>query len=237
MKTYPVNLVELGKQRCLVIGGGEVATGKVLGLIEAEARPVVISPDITPELAALAAEGRIEHQPRPFVPSDVAGAFLVIAATDNPELNRQIWAAACRQGALVNVVDAPQLCHFHAPSVIRQGDFVVSIATGGAAPALAARIRRELAARFGPAYGVLADWCAVIRPAVKQAFPDPEERKRRWQALVDSPALDLLADGRFPEARAWVTEVMGTAVAATLPPVEDAPDENRPGSSPWPDCR
>ncbi len=225
MKTYPVNLVGLEKKRCLVIGGGEVASGKVLGLIEAGARPVVISPAVTPELAALAAEGRIEYRARPFDPQDVAGAFLVIAATDDPALNRQVWEAGCRQGALVNVVDAPPLCHFFASALVRRGDFVVSIASGGAAPALAARVRRELEVHFGPAYGVLADWCAAIRPAVKQAFSDPDERKRRWVALVDSPLLALLADGRLPEARAWVADAMGTAVANSLP-VGDLPHED-----------
>ena len=217
MKTYPVNLVGLEKKRCLVIGGGAVAGGKVLGLIEAGARPIVISPAITPELAALAAEDRIEYQARPFDAQDVAGAFLVIAATDDPALNREVWEAGCRQGALVNVVDAPPLCHFYAPSLIRRGDFVVSIASGGAAPALAARVRRELETRFGPAYGILVDWCGAIRPAVKEAFSDPDERKKRWVALVDSPLLDLLADGRIAEARAVVVQTMGAVVAASLP--------------------
>jgi siroheme synthase-like protein len=225
VKTYPVNLIGLEKKRCLVIGGGEVATGKVLGLIEAGVRPVVISPTITPELAALAIEGQIEHRPRPFASQDVAGAFLVIAATNHPEVNQQVWEAACQQGALINVVDAPPLCHFYAPSVIRHGDFVVSIATGGTAPALAARARSQLATRFGPAYGILADWCGVIRPAVKEAFPDPVERKARWYMLVDSPVLDYLADGRFADARASVAKIMGTAVADSLPVSGDSPNE------------
>lgn len=225
MKTYPVNLVGLGERRCLVVGGGAVAAGKVLGLVAAGARPVVISPAVTPELAALAAAGRIEYRARPFDAQDMAGAFLVIAATDDPALNRRVWAAGCQQGALVNVVDAPSLCHFYAPSLVRRGDFVVSIASGGAAPALAARVRRELESRFGPAYGVLVDWCAAMRPAVKAAFSDLDERKARWYALVDSPLLDLLADGRLPEARAWVVDVMGTAVADCLP-VGGLLDEN-----------
>ena len=219
MKTYPINLVGLERKRCLVIGGGEVAAGKVLGLVEAGARPVVISPAITPELASLAAEDRIEYQARSFDPQDVAGAFLVIAATDDPALNRQVWETGCRQGALVNVVDAPPLCHFFAPALIRRGDFAISIATGGAAPALAARVRRELETRFGPAYEIMTDWCAAIRPAVKEAFADPDERKKRWVALVDSPLLALLADGRIAEARAVVAQTMGAVVAASLPPL------------------
>ncbi|MFQ5578740.1 MAG: bifunctional precorrin-2 dehydrogenase/sirohydrochlorin ferrochelatase [Anaerolineae bacterium] len=219
MKTYPVNLVGLENERCLVIGGGAVAEGKVMGLVAAGARPIVISPAITPTLAALAAESRIEHRPRPFSPQDVTGAFLVIAATNDPELNRQVWEAARRQGALVNVVDAPAQCHFYAPSLVRRGDFVVSISTGGAAPALAARSRRELEARFGPEYEIMAAWCAAVRPAVQDAFPDPDERKARWYALVDSPVLALLGNGRIAEARAWVAQIMGAEVAACLPPL------------------
>lgn len=220
MKTYPVNLVGLETKRCLVIGGGAAAAGKVMGLIAAEARPIVISPTITPKLAALATEGRIEHWPRPFASQDLAGAFLVIAATNHPEVNRQVWEAACRQGALVNVVDAPSLCQFYSPAVIRQGDFVVSIATGGTAPALAARTRSELASRFGRAYAILTEWCGVMRPVVKEIFPDPRERKKRWTMLVDSSILDFLADGRFADARAKIAEIMGAVVAASLPAVD-----------------
>jgi siroheme synthase-like protein len=218
MKTYPINLVGLDKARCLVIGGGAVAGSKVMGLVAAGARPIVISPTITPNLAMLAADGRIEHWPRPYHSQDIAGAFLVIAATNDPELNQQVWEVACQRGALVNVVDAPHLCNFYAPSVVRQGDFVISISTGGAVPALAARMRQELETHFGPAHGILVAWCAAIRPAVLDAFPDSAERKARWYALVDSPVLSLLAGGRFVEARAWIIKIMGADVASFLPP-------------------
>ncbi len=221
MKTYPVNLVGLENERCLVIGGGAVAESKVIGLMAAGARPIVISPALTPHLAALATAGQIEHQPRAARPQDVAGAFLVIVATDDPALNRQMWSAARQQGALVNVVDVPLLCNFYVPAVVRRGDFVLSISTGGAAPALAARTRQKLEAHFGPEYETLAAWCAAIRPALLAACPHPTERKDRWYALVDSPVLPLLADGRTAAARAWVAQIMGEEVAAFLPPAAE----------------
>ncbi len=217
MKTYPINLVGLKNERCLVIGGGAVAEGKVMGLITAGARPIIISPAITPNLAALAAAGRVEYRSRAVCPQDVAGAFLVIVATDDPELNRQVWPAARQQGALVNVVDAPPLCNFYAPAVVRRGDFVLTVSTGGAAPALAARTRQELEARFGPEYETLVAWCAAIRPAVLNVDPNPAERKERWYALVDSPVLSLLANGRTAAARAWVAKIMGEEIATFLP--------------------
>ncbi len=217
MKSYPLNLVGLENQRCLVIGGGEVAARKAAGLVAAGARPVVISPSLHPELKEMLAAGQIEHLARPYQPDDLRGAFLVIAATADPDVNRQIGKACREAGALVNVVDSPQECTFIAPAVVRRGDFVISISTGGTAPALAARLRAQLETRFGQQYGALVALCASLRPAMRAAFPDPEERKARWYALIDSPVLSLLAAGRDSEAHAQVEALLGVPLDEGLP--------------------
>lgn len=218
MKSYPVNLVGLEKQRCLVIGGGAVAARKVSGLVAAGARPVVISPTIHADLENMLTAGQIEHFPRQYHPGDLEGAFLVIAATEDPALNRRVWEAGRRAGALVNVVDSPQVCNFIAPAIVRRGDFVVSISTGGAAPALAARARAELEALFGREYEAMTALCAAIRPAMREAFPNPGERKARWYALVDSPVLSLLSADQTSKARAWIEDMLGTRLADMLSP-------------------
>jgi precorrin-2 dehydrogenase/sirohydrochlorin ferrochelatase len=217
MKGYPINLVGLESQRCVVIGGGEVAERKITGLISAGAQPIVISSEPAPGLAELLEKGQIDHIDREYRPGDLEGAFLVIVATDDLELNRQIWEEACLQNTLVNVVDAPHLCNFHVPSVVKRGDFTVSISTGGAAPALAVRTRQELETQFGHEYTILTAWCAAIRPAMLEAFPDFKERKTHWYALVDSPVLTFLAQGQILEARAWIGRVLGPYVAGFLP--------------------
>lgn len=217
MKSYSVNLISLENKRCIVIGGSAVAERKVAGLVAAGARPIVISPTISPGLADLLVTGYIEHQPRGYSPGDLEGVFLVIAATGDQELNQRIWEAAQDQCTLVNVVDAPQLCSFFTPSVVRRGDFVVSVSTGGSAPALAVHVRRDLETRFGREYEVMVAWCAALRPVVREAFPDLAERKARWYALVESPVLPLLVEGHKTEARALITEILGPQVTGFFP--------------------
>lgn len=210
MRSYPIHLVGLENQRCLVIGGGEVAARKAAGLVAAGAHPLLISPSLHPQLNDMLVVGQIEHLTRPYQPGDLQDAFLVIAATTDPHINRQIGETCRKMGVLVNVVDAPKECNFIAPAVVRQGDFVVSISTGGATPALAARIRAQLETQFGPHYGAMVALCAAIRPAMRAAFPDPEERKAHWYELVDSPVLSLLAAGRDSEARALIEAILET---------------------------
>ncbi len=216
MKSYPVNLVGLENQRCVVIGGGAVAARKVAGLIAAGARPVVVSPTLQPELAVLHCAGQFEYFSRSFQEEDLSGAFLVIAASDDPELNQRVWKLAQRRGILVNVVDSPAMCNFFAPAVIRRGDFVLSISTGGAAPALASHVRKMLEIQFGPEIQTLTDWCAAMRPVMRELFPDPAERTAHWYALAASPVLDLLAAGRRAEARVWIEENLGERLADLL---------------------
>lgn len=209
MNNYPINIVNLPQKRCIVVGGGRVAARKVAGLIAAGARPVVISPSLHPALETKLAAEQFEHASRRYHPDDLEGVFLVIAATDDPELNRQIWEQGCREGTLVNVVDCPERCHFFAPAILRRGNFVISISTGGTAPALASHTRRELERRYGPEYETITNWCESIRPRMPDLIPDSDERKARWVALVNSPVLSLLSGGEISKARAWFDKILG----------------------------
>jgi siroheme synthase-like protein len=164
MRTYPINLVGLDQRRCVVIGGGAVAARKVAGLLDAGAHVTVVSPRPAPELLARAQSGAIRLVQRPYEPSEVDGAFLVVAATDDPEVNRAIAGRVQERGGLVNVVDDPTASTFIVPAVARRGDLTIAVSTGGANPALAARLRNRLAAHVGVEYGDLADLLAELRP-------------------------------------------------------------------------
>jgi len=150
--SYPVNLCLEGRD-VLVVGAGGVAARKVGGLLAAGARVRVVAPSAGEAVERLADEGRLSLLRREYVPEDVEGAFLVIAATDDEDLNAAVSGDARRSGCLVNVVDRPALCTITLPAVVRRGDLTLAVATNGRCPAMARALREELEARYGEAYG------------------------------------------------------------------------------------
>jgi siroheme synthase-like protein len=147
--TYPLVLTNLGRQRCVVVGGGAVAERKVCGLIAGGARPLVISPTLTPQLAAWHAAGLLEYLDRPYREGDLDGAFVIVAATNDRAVNAQIAARYAEQPVLLNIVDDPPAGTMHTVATVRSGDLLLTVSTGGADPRRAARVRRELAERYG----------------------------------------------------------------------------------------
>lgn len=199
MKGYPVFLNGLDQRRCVVVGGSAEAERKVAGLLECEANITVIAAAVTPQLRAWAEAGRIGWLARSFRRGDLQGAFLVICDGEDPELNAQVWHEGEEEGALVNVMDDIPHCNFIASSVVRRGPLVIAISTGGAAPALAVRLREQLDAQFGAEYAKFLEMMTVLRPIMAQRFPAFAERRARYYALVDSDILALLRAGA-PEA-------------------------------------
>ncbi len=180
---YPTFL-DLRGRACVIVGGGDVAYGKVIGLLPCGAEVQVISPEVHPGIARLAARGTIRWTRRTYHPGDLAGAGLAIAATDDTALNTAVHAEAVRERVLVNVVDVPEQCQFVAGAVFRRGRLQVSISTGGASPALAARLKRELNAVFGPEHGQLVSAYRRLRPLVMERIAGVQARKRFWLELV-----------------------------------------------------
>lgn len=199
MSHCPVSL-DLTDRRCVVIGGGAVAERKVLTLLDFGAAVTVGAPDLTPRLRELMARGSIKHTPGTYTPETLEGAFLVIAATDDREVNKAVSSEAQRCGILVNVADDPELCTFFMPAVVRRGDFIVSVSTSGKSPALAKRVKGELESRFGPEYGELADLLGELREEVKAKYPNEEDRRQAFSRILSSDVLDLLARGKRDEA-------------------------------------
>ncbi len=192
---YPAFLDLRGK-RCLVVGGGSVAVRKANDLVTAGASVCVISPDADPMLRALSQERVLELIEREYRVGDLAGARLVISATDDPEVNRAVATEAQRAGAWVNVVDDPPLCDFIVPAVVRRGDLVVAVSTGGKSPAMARALRQELEALLGPEYEAALDIVHRLRAELRGlgAAVSPEQ----WQEAI-ALARDMLRDGAGKE--------------------------------------
>ena len=201
---YPVSL-DINGKRCVVVGGGEVALRKVNVLLEHEAIVQVISPELCAELEDLYAAGRIMTAKRPYADGDLAGAFVVISATDDVEANRKVAAGAEKLGVLINVVDTPNLSNFIVPSHLRRGDLTVAVSTGGKSPALAHRIKEELENIFGDDYATLLALVGRVRSELRQSGVTATGED--WQRALDiNMLLTLIREGKIDEAKQRLME-------------------------------
>jgi len=199
MTHYPVFL-DLRDREVVVVGGGTVAERKVRELLDAGARVRVISRALTPALEALVESGRIAFRRGEFEETDLEGAWLVLSATDDAEANRRVAEAAARHRLFCNVADAPALCSFLAPALVRRGAVTIAISTGGRSPALAVHLKRLLASSIGPEYGALAELLGRMRPFVQERIPDPKRRADAFRRLIESSVLELLRAGECEAA-------------------------------------
>ena len=195
---YPVNLLVRGR-RVVVVGGGRIAARKIEPLLEAGARITVIAPRVDPEVRGHADASRLELVEREFRPSDLEGAWLALTATDDPAVNAAVHAAGESMRVWVNSADDPANCSFTLMSVIRRGDLVVSVGTGGRSPALAARLRRQLGEEIGPEYATLLDLLSEAREALRSSGRSSEDAD--WQSVFDGGIVELVRTGRVDEAR------------------------------------
>jgi siroheme synthase-like protein len=209
MNTYYPVYIQLRDQPCIVIGGGKIAAGKVEGLLAVQAQVTVIAPDLTLKLNHLVEQEQIAHIARKYQPGDLAGAFLVICATDQAEINHQVWQEASANHQLVNVVDDTPRCNFIAPSILRKGDLTIAISTSGKAPALAVRLKERFQRELGPEYDRFLELAGELREPLARHVPDFETRKALWYELVDSEILDALARGDESSAREIISKVVG----------------------------
>ena len=209
MNTYYPVYIQLREQPCVVIGGGKIAEGKVEGLLAAQAKVTVISPKITPHLHDLAHEKQITYLARGYEPGDLSGAFMVISATDEAEINHKVWQEATANRQLVNVADDTPRCNFIAPSILRKGDLTIAISTSGKAPALAVRLKERLQSELGPEYERFLELAGELREPLARHVPDFEMRKALWYELVDSEILDALALGDETTARKIISQIVG----------------------------
>jgi precorrin-2 dehydrogenase / sirohydrochlorin ferrochelatase len=182
---------------CLVVGGGEIGLEKVEGLLACGATVTLVAPDATPELAELAAEGSIRWERREYRPDDLEGTFLAIAATSDTDVNIAVHDDAQRRQMLINVVDVPPLCNFILPAIVRTGPLAIAISTSGASPALAKRLKREIAETYGEPYARLAVMLNDVRGWAKDTLPTYQDRKEFFEGIVngDPDPVELIRSG------------------------------------------
>ena len=195
---FYIACLKLSGRRCLVIGGGHIGLEKVEGLLACEGDVVLIAPHAIEPLRELAAEGSIRWARREYAgPEDLDGVFMVIAATDDTDVNIKIYDDAERRAMLVNVVDVPPLCNFILPAIIRTGPLAIAISTAGASPALAKRIRNEIAEEYGEPYARLAILLNEARGWAKGTLPTYQDRKVFFESIVngDPDPIELLRRG------------------------------------------
>jgi siroheme synthase-like protein len=194
---FYIACLRLRGRRCLVVGGGEVGLEKVEGLLTCDAAVTLVAPAAHDELVRLAAEGSIVWQRRGYQRADLEGSFLVIAATDDSEINIGVHEDAEARAMLVNVVDVPPLCNFILPAIVRSGPLAIAISTAGASPALAKRMKREIAEQFGEDYARLAVMLNDVRGWAKATLPTFQERRAFFDSIVggEPDPIALLRDG------------------------------------------
>ena len=207
MRYYPIFL-DIKDKPCVVIGGGNVAERKVISLLDAGARVVVISPVLTPALKKLTREKTINYCPKPYEEGDLKGFFLAYSATDNPAINRKVFNEAKREGILLNVVDVPKLCNFIVPSVVERGDLLIAISTSGKSPALAKKIRKHLEREFGEEYAVFLDIMGKVREKVLTRSKESDTNKRIFEKLVNSPLLEWIRKGEKEKVDRFLKEAL-----------------------------
>ena len=192
---YPVNLRVDGRS-CLVVGGGPVAAGKVQGLVEAGASVDVVAPRPVDELRGRDDVGLIE---RAYEPGDLDGRWLVITATDDPEVNARVAADATERGLWVNSADDPENCSFTLPARVRRGDLLIAVPTGGRSPAMASWVKRWLDGQLGPEHETLLEVLAEVREELRADGVSTESLD--WRSAVDSGTLELIRQDHVREAK------------------------------------
>jgi precorrin-2 dehydrogenase/sirohydrochlorin ferrochelatase len=207
MRYYPVYL-DLQERTVLVVGGGAIAEGKALQLIDAGARVRVVSPRLSAKLSEMAERGSIEHREGEFTEGDLNGVTLVICATNEKDVNEEVSRLAVGRGLLCNVVDQPALCNFITPALVSRGGLQISISSGGGSPSLTQRVKREIGELIGEEYGELLELAAEMRRNAKQSISDFDDRRKVLHAFVESDALDLIRADQKEKARQIACELL-----------------------------
>ncbi len=207
-KYYPVFL-DLEDRLCVVVGGGSVAFRKVESLLANGAIVRVVAPEISRSIMRL--QG-LEIRKKQYNKSDLKGAFLVFAATDDENTNRAVSMDALKLDVFCNVVDTPSLCTFIVPSVVEKGPIKIAISTGGVSPALSKKLREELTVAIGNEYEILARILGRIRPIVVSQNGGTEAHKRVFETLINSSLPEAIRKSRKDEVKSILRQAIGVDV-------------------------
>jgi siroheme synthase-like protein len=186
MSLFPM-FVNLKGRLVVVVGGGEVAAGKIDSLLKAGAKVRIIAPEIHLSLVSAIRSRQIEWVPREFASDDLHGAALAIAATSAPGVNASVYREAESRSIFCNAVDDTENCHFYYGSVVQRGDLQIAVSTNGKSPALARRLRQELEQQFGPEYEKWLEWLGTARELLRAAYGGTESTKQMLHHLASKP--------------------------------------------------
>ncbi|MFH1952024.1 MAG: bifunctional precorrin-2 dehydrogenase/sirohydrochlorin ferrochelatase [Pseudomonadota bacterium] len=207
MSYYPIFL-QIEGMRVLVVGGGNVAQRKVETLLESGASIFIVSKELTPELKRLVDNGDVRFLGEEMKDEFFDDAFIVIAATDDKDLNHKVSMSARRRDLLVNAVDQPEDCNFIVPSVVRRGDLLISISTSGKSPALAKKIRELLEAQFGDEYGAFLNLMGGLRKEVLALGLSQKENRQIFQEIIAGGIIEALALNDWEEIELTLTRIL-----------------------------
>jgi precorrin-2 dehydrogenase/sirohydrochlorin ferrochelatase len=204
---YPV-MLNVRNKPVLVIGADDSAAEKARSLVDCGARVTVIGPAFGGYLRALAASGAVALWEKHYQPGDMAGYFLVVAVTADPQVAQDIWEEAEARGTPVNVVDVPERCTFIVPSILRRGPLTIAVSTAGTSPGLAKRIRQQLEPQFPPAYGTYLELAAAARCQLRRRGISYSRRDAFFGDYFHSAVLALLARGDESAARSLTCDLL-----------------------------
>lgn len=215
MRYYPICL-DLQNRPVLIVGGGIIAEGKALQILEANANLHLVSPTLTETLRQKVGQGIISYRLGEFTATDLDGKVLIISATNVQAVNEAVAQAAKARGVLCNVVDQPALCDFITPTLVTRGDLQIAISSSGKSPTVALRVKREISELIGEEYQTLLEITAALRAEFRQVTPDYNTRRDFLKSFVDSEALDLIRVGRIEEARDLASKMLGKFIEDKL---------------------
>ena len=214
---FYIACLKLTGRKCLVVGGGDIGLEKIDGLLACNADVVLIAPEACEAVQEYAAEGSIDWIRREYAgPADLEGKFMVIAATNDSEVNIKIYYDGEERAMLANVVDVPPLCNFILPAIVRTGPLAIAISTAGASPALAKRMKREISETFGEDYARLAIMLNDVRGWAKGTLPTYQDRKMFFENIVngDPDPIELIRSDRETELLDLIEAAKDTATAS-----------------------
>ncbi|MGB5157823.1 precorrin-2 dehydrogenase/sirohydrochlorin ferrochelatase family protein [Desulfobacterium sp. N47] len=208
MRYYPVNL-DIKNRQCLVVGGGDVGTRKVITLLECSAFVTVVSPVVSSKLLNLAETGSLTLKKRYYTESDLCGMFLVICATDNEMLNKQVSEDAGKLNMLCNVADRPEACNFILPAIVKRGDLTIAVSTSGNSPAFAKKIRKDLEKQYGDEYAQFLKLMGAIRKKLLSTKHEPEAHKHIFEELINKNLVKMIRNCDVDKLNLVLFEVLG----------------------------
>jgi precorrin-2 dehydrogenase/sirohydrochlorin ferrochelatase len=224
---YPI-YIDIEDRSVLIVGGGTVCARKAETMMRYGARVTIVSPEITDEIAAWEKSGALTVQRKMYAESDLEGASMVIASTDDQCVNARVARDCRRRRIPVNVVDVTHLCEFIVPAIIEKGSIQIAVSTGGKSPAIARTLREDLQRTIGPEYTEVTDLLGTLRKSAKSVLPTDIDRKRFFDGIIAAGILDQLRQGRRREAFEAVAracEANGVEVSEELREKLNAEDE------------